>query len=134
MKEILSKCGYRCDLCPAYTENINSEADKKDVSEGWKKLFGFEVPPAEVECVGCHNKGQHADKGCPVRPCVMEKNIENCACCGNFECEALKTRTGFLDEYLHKQNRVVSPEDYDRYVRAYEGRQRLLKIREESGD
>ena len=133
MKEILSKCGYRCDLCPAYTENIKSDAEKSAVSEGWKRLFGFEVPPDEVECAGCHNKGKHADTGCPVRPCVIEKGFENCAACPNFECDSLKTRTGFLDDYLKKGGQVISGEDYQRYVLAYEGRQRLLKVRDRTG-
>jgi hypothetical protein len=133
MEEILSKCGYRCDLCPAYKENIKSEADKTAVSEGWKRLFGFEVPPDQVECVGCHNKGQHADSGCPVRPCVLEKGFENCAVCEKFECDSLKTRTGFLEDYLKKGGKVISEEDYKAFVLAYEGRPRLMKIRNQAG-
>ncbi|MFZ5974847.1 MAG: DUF3795 domain-containing protein [Bacillota bacterium] len=127
MKEILSKCGYRCDICPAYTENIKGEEDKIKVSQGWKRLFGFEIPPDKVECAGCHNKGRHADSGCPVRPCVIEKGFENCAYCTDFECDALKTRTGFLDDYLG--NNEVSKEDYELYVRPYASRERLLEIR-----
>jgi Golgi nucleoside diphosphatase len=133
MEEILSKCGYRCDLCPAYTENIKSEADKTAVSEGWKRLFGFNIPPDEIECMGCHNKGKQADAGCPVRPCVMEKGIENCALCESFECDSLKTRTGFVDDYLKKGGKAVSEEDYQRYVLAYEGRMRLINIRSKAG-
>lgn len=129
MNEILSKCGYRCDLCPAYRENVKSEEDKKIVSEGWKRLFGFEVPPNEVECVGCHNKGQHADTGCPVRPCAIEKGIESCAFCNNFECNSLKTRTGFLDDYL-KKDINASDEDYKRYILPYASKERLADMRE----
>lgn len=44
MGEILSKCGYRCDLCPAYTGNIGGEEDRMKVSRDWKRLFGFEIP------------------------------------------------------------------------------------------
>jgi len=129
MKEILSKCGFRCDLCPAYSENITCDEDKKAVSEGWKRLFGFEIPPEEIECVGCHNKGNHPDNGCPVRPCAVERNIENCGFCDNFECDALKTRTGFLDDYLKKRSVDISTADYERYIVPYESRERMKSIK-----
>ena len=128
MKETISKCGYRCDVCPAYTGNIKSEEDKVTVSRGWNRMFGFEIPPDGEECAGCHNEGRHADSGCPVRPCVIEKGVENCAYCADFECDALKTRTGFLDDYL-KSATEISKEDYERYVRPYASRDRLNRIR-----
>jgi len=128
MKEILSKCGYRCDICPAYTGNIKGGEDRMKVSRGWKRLFGFEIPPDKIECAGCHNEGRHADSNCPVRPCAIDKGVENCAFCTDFECDALKTRTGFLDDYL-KNNAEISKEDYERYVRPYASRERLLRIR-----
>ena len=128
MKEIVSKCGYRCDICPAYTGNITGQEDRLAVSRGWNRLFGFEIPPEAVECAGCHNEGRHADKGCPVRPCVIEKGLENCAHCTDFECGALKTRTGFLDDYV-KSDAEVSKEDYERFIRPYESSERLKRIR-----
>jgi hypothetical protein len=27
--EIIAKCGYRCDICPAYAPNIRSEEDAR---------------------------------------------------------------------------------------------------------
>lgn len=133
MNEILAKCGYRCDLCPAYSENIKSEEDKKIVSDGWKRMFGFEIPPEEVACAGCHNKGNHPDSDCPVRPCVIEKGMKNCAYCENFECDSLKTRTGFLAEYFKKSICEISTEDYEKYILPYESRERLVKIRNMPG-
>jgi hypothetical protein len=129
MKEIIAKCGYRCDLCPAYTENIKSEEDKKTVSEGWKRVFGFEVPPDEVECVGCHNKGKKADAGCPVRPCAVKRGLESCAYCENFDCDSLKTRTGFLNEYMKIHGNEVSEKDIECYIRPYESKDRLLYMK-----
>jgi hypothetical protein len=127
--EILSKCGFRCDICPAYTENIESDEDRAAVSRGWKRLFGFEVPPDRVECAGCNNEGQHADTGCPVRPCAIEMGVENCAYCTEFECGALRTRTGFLKDYL-KNGQDLIKGDYERYIRPYESRKRLIRLRE----
>src|SRR5690242_15657433 len=76
VKEILSLCGNRCDLCPAYNENIRSDADRKRISEGWLKYYGFQMPPEEIACVGCQNEGKHASPGCGVRPCAREKGVE----------------------------------------------------------
>lgn len=132
MKEMLSKCGYRCDICPAYTENIKCEEDSIKVSQGWKRLFGFEIPPDKIECAGCRNEGRHADSDCPVRPCAIKKGVENCAHCADFECGALKTRTGFLDDYL-KDKTEITKEDYELYIRPYASRERLNRIRKESG-
>jgi hypothetical protein len=130
MKELLAKCGFRCDLCPAYYENIKSNEDKVKLSEGWQRVFGFNISPEEVECVGCHNEGKHADSGCLVRPCVIEKGLDNCACCKNFGCDSLKTRIDFLDNLLTKQDRKITDEDYQHYALAYESRPRLMKLRE----
>lgn len=59
MSEIVSLCGYRCDLCPAYNENTKSISDRQKVSDGWLKYFGAKVPPEETGvCVGCLNEGK----------------------------------------------------------------------------
>jgi len=126
---LLAKCGFRCDLCPAYTGNIKNDEDRSAVSRGWERLFGFDIPPDKVECVGCQNEGRHADTECPVRPCALEKGIENCALCDSFACDALKTRTNFLDDYL-KSAADLSDEDYVFFVKPYDSRKRLNRIRE----
>jgi hypothetical protein len=129
-KEILTKCGYRCDLCPAYKENIKCEEDIILLSKEWHRLFGFDIPPQNVECVGCINEGSHADKDCPVRPCVIEKKLENCAYCDDFGCDKLKTRMNFIDDFFTKKDKILSDKDYKKYVSAYESKRRLIKIRE----
>ncbi|HEX7713409.1 MAG TPA: DUF3795 domain-containing protein [Bacillota bacterium] len=126
--ELLAKCGFRCDLCPAYKENIKTDADRVRVSEGWRRIFGFEFTPENVVCVGCHNEGNHADANCPVRQCTMEKDLPNCAGCDGFGCEALKTRTDFLEDYISKLP-DISEEDYQTYLLAYESKTRLMKLR-----
>lgn len=128
--ELLARCGFRCDLCPAYQENIKTNADRVGVSEGWRRLFGFEIPPEEIACAGCHNEGKHADAQCPVRPCAIQKNLPNCASCDNFGCDALKTRMDFLEDFLPKHP-DLSEEDYHTYLLAYEAKSRLMKLRDE---
>lgn len=74
----------------------------------------------------CHNNGNHPDPGCPVRPCAIEKGVENCVFCKEFECKLLKSRTGFLDEYL-KPDVGISEEEYKKFVLHYESKERLKK-------
>ena len=87
MSKILSYCGYRCDLCPAYVKNLDKLVDRKTVSKKWKKYFGFDIPPNEILCVGCKNEGIHADKDCPIRPCIIKKKLKNCSECKINNCE-----------------------------------------------
>ena len=132
MEEILTRCGFRCDLCPAYDGNLKSFEDRQRISAGWLKYFGFSVPPEEVGCVGCWNEGKHADTKCPVRPCAIERNLENCAYCGEFGCQKLVSRMDAVDG-IEKKFPEMSAADYDLFVRPYKGREQLMQIRERLG-
>jgi len=130
MEEILTLCGYRCDLCQFYTKNIKSEKDKERVSQEFNRIFGWDVKPEDVECVGCKNDGKHADPNCPVRPCALEKGVENCAHCPEFICDTLKKRINFTEDFLTKSKSPLSKEDFDKYIEPYKSKERMLKIRE----
>ena len=76
--EILTRCGYRCDLCLAYAENIKTNDQRALLCEGWRKIFGIDLLPEEIYCEGCLTCSANpimVDKGCPVRPCVIAKEI-----------------------------------------------------------
>lgn len=125
--EILARCGYRCDLCPAYNANINNFEDKKRTSEKWKQYFGFYFPPEKINCPGCVGDNATLDAGCPVKPCVIEKGLANCALCADFGCDKLKTRMDALGETLNKPDEIPE-DDYQKFIRPYESRKRLTKI------
>ena len=58
--------------------------------EGWKRIFGQHCyTPENVKCVGCMNKGKHADEKCQVRPCAIERKVKNCAYCDDFPCDKI---------------------------------------------
>ena len=58
MEPIISKCGYRCDLCPAYESNLKSDADKQRMSDAWAKYCGFQIQPEQItSCPGCSVSG-----------------------------------------------------------------------------
>ena len=112
MSEIMGLCSYRCDLCSAYNDNINNNDNRQEISRGWKRYFGFEIPPEEIGCVGCIGEGKHADADCPVRPCALEKKVENCAQCDDFICEKLRGRVEFAEKLLEKRTNNAPGRDY----------------------
>ena len=83
-KEVLARCGYRCDLCLAYKDNIEKDDGRAFLSDAWHKIYGFRIPADEIFCEGCITSNRQdiklADKKCPVRPCVIEKGLENSLC------------------------------------------------------
>ncbi len=126
--EILTRCGFRCDICPAYEKNIEDPEDLTTVRSGWRAYFGFDIPEDRIACVGCMNEGRHADADCPVRPCAVERRMRTCADCPDFGCEKSKTRMDFADTAIPKHGDI--PEgDYERYFLPYMSRERLEKIR-----
>ncbi len=67
MEPILTRCGYRCDLCLAYRPNIEEHPENQQaLSDGWHKYFGFRIPPAAICCDGCMSPDSHLlDPGLP---------------------------------------------------------------------
>ena len=129
MEEILTLCGYRCDLCQFYTKNSKSQKDKERVSQEFNRIFGSNIKPEDVECVGCKTEGKHADTSCPVRPCALEKGVENCAHCSEFICDRLKERINFTEDFSSKNKEAVSKENFDKYIKPYQSKKRLLETR-----
>lgn len=134
MKTALSKCGYRCDLCLAYSPNIAEHPENPQIlSDGWFKYFGFRIPAAEIYCDGCQAENSRLiDTSCPVRPCVMAKGLANCAPCEAYGCSKLIERWVTLEEIQQKSSVPVPIEDYERFIRPYENKIRLNTIRSEN--
>ncbi len=128
---ILSKCGYRCDLCLAYKGNIEKEDKRQILSDGWFKYFGFRIEPEDIMCEGCVScdNPKLIDNNCPVRPCVISKDIKNCAYCGEYICEKLLLRIVDYDEKINFDHSDIPDEDYENIVKPYESKKRLEEIR-----
>ncbi len=133
MDEILSRCGYRCDLCLAYRPNIEKNyGNQQLLSDGWFRYFGFRVPAEKIICDGCWTeKGRLLDDECPVRPCVIEHGLVNCATCQNFICEKLEERLVTFEDLAAKMEGGISNEDRSLFIFPYENKVRLLLIRNE---
>jgi len=133
MGEILSRCGYRCDLCLAYRPNIEANAANRQIlSDGWHKYFGFRIPPEQIVCDGCMTQNPHPiliDKRCPVRPCVIERGLANCANCPDYVCDKLSGRLVEYEKLAATLPQPVPVEDRARFIAPYENKVRLDRLR-----
>ena len=73
------------------------------------------------------------DADCPVRPCVMAKDLPNCAHCDEYICDKLAKRIVEPKKVLSKCKKPPSQQDYDRFIKPYDNKTRLDKIREQLG-
>lgn len=127
MTQILSRCGYRCDLCMAYAPNIQAHPENAQIlSDGWHTYFGFRIPPERIMCEGClADTAETLDTGCPVRPCVNSYGFETCAQCPEYVCEKLTDRLVTYEDMQAKFSDPISQEDRRRFILPYENKVRL---------
>lgn len=134
MAGILTRCGYRCDLCLAYTENIHGPEDQKKISDGWFAYYGFRIPPEEIRCDGClapdAERPRLVDARCPVRACVLARGLANCAGCTEYACDTLATRIVTRADLEARLGRPLPEEHYRDFVWPYESRPRLDALRD----
>jgi len=135
MEAILTRCGYRCDLCRAYRHHPeNNPATRQKMSDGWHRYFGFRIPPDRIVCDGCLSDNPDLlDKACPVRPCVIKKGLENCSQCNDYICGKLKKRLVAVEEIKNRINADIPEEDYLCFIQPYENRKRLEAMRKSGG-
>jgi hypothetical protein len=131
MQEELSRCGYRCDLCAARSDD--PEVRRKLV-EKWKKYYGHDMYTVEnVRCDGCLHDGRLADKSCQARPCAIERELPTCAHCDDFACDKVKHLIGGTKEESFRRFENLTEEDYNLCMRMFASRERLRAIRKAIG-
>lgn len=130
MKKMLGRCGYRCDLCAARSDNPEI---RQKLVDGWRKYLGHQMYTAEnVRCDGCMNDGRLADKNCPIRPCAIQKGVENCAYCDDYPCEKLKEFICSREKFVKRLGEIPE-EDYNLCLRQFESEPELKEIRKALG-
>ena len=96
MGDIIARCGYRCNLCLAYKDNIKSEQDRRKFRDGVFRYYGDRLTFDECYCDGCptddNENPKLIDTECRVRPCVIEKGLDNCAYCDQYPCKELEPK------------------------------------------
>ncbi len=130
MSKMLARCGYRCDLCAARSDD---PAIRQKLINGWRKYLGHEMYTVEnVRCDGCMADGRLADKDCPVRPCTIEKGVENCAYCDEFPCDKLEGLICSRKKFVARLGEIPE-EDYNLCLRQFESEPELKKLRKALG-
>jgi hypothetical protein len=134
MDPILTRCGYRCDLCLTYRPNVEKNpANQQKLSDGWFKYFGFRLPPESILCDGCRSDNPKLiDSGCPVRPCVIARRLDNCAQCADYICEKLILRLVVFEDIRQKAGGSIPEDDYQCFIRPYENKRRLEALKEQT--
>ncbi len=122
-KQDLAMCGCRCDLCKAYTSNVKKNDQRKTLAEMWSKYYGLD-PSVMDSCGGCRNNPSDTD--CPVRKCVLEKELNHCGDCGDFPCSIFSQRCGSFPEEKKKDFDI---DEYNEYILAYDNETRLREYK-----
>ncbi|MFH0761233.1 MAG: DUF3795 domain-containing protein [Bacteroidota bacterium] len=129
-------CGYRCDICPARSEDRNI---RRKMVEGWKKLYGHTMYtedniPIAKPCAGCKGKGEIADTSCQARPCAIEKGHVICADCDLFPCRKLQPLLADRQQLLLSvKGKDVSLEEFRMSAMQFENIPVLLRRMAEKG-
>ena len=128
-KELLTRCGYRCDLCLAFQENIQKNDQRKALADGWFRCYGFTVSADKMYCEGCLTPGtpKLIDAACPVRPCVLARGLDNCSQCEEYPCDKFVKRQVIFEEVA--RGKQLSANDRELFIRPYENKVRLDELR-----
>lgn len=128
----LTRCGYRCDLCLAFRPNVADHPENRQVlRNGWRRCYEFRISPTEICCDGSMATDPTLiDQNCPVRPWVIEKDLDNCSQCERYACDRLESRLVTFEEVVQQRGGEEIPSaDYERFIRPYESERRLSALR-----
>jgi hypothetical protein len=88
MSEMIAYCGLDCAECGAYKATVaNDDELRKQTAKQWSEMFGADVKPEDVNCMGCKSDilmGYCSE--CKIRECGNSKAIGNCGVCSDFGC------------------------------------------------
>lgn len=137
MSDIIARCGFKCNLCLIYKDNLKSDKDRERFRDGLEKYYGDKLTLEECYCDGCMTPDSEnptrITTECEIRPCVIEKGLENCGYCEQYPCRILEPK---MIDYLKVKERFGGPlpeEDYITFVMPYESREGLDKINQKGG-
>ena len=125
----MTMCGYRCDLCKAFAPNIRNKDEREMLSNMWKKYYDLDISAEQIYCDGCRCNKENAkriDMGCPVRKCVVGRQIDNCGDCNDFPCNTFHERKGLsFKEAKEKLGSDFCADEYNNYLLAYDNITRI---------
>jgi hypothetical protein len=104
MDQMITYCGLVCDTCPIHLATLETDISKKvkmriSIAEELSKIYGtIPEPKIITDCDGCKTNNGRLFTGCidcKIRKCAIQKNITNCAYCGDYPCDNLKKHFTF---------------------------------------
>jgi len=127
----MTMCGYCCDLCKAFAQNIKTNDKREGLASAWKKYYNLDFKAEDTYCDGCRCEKADAkriDIGCPVRKCVLEKRLNHCGDCNDYPCNIFDQRKGLCAEEAEcQQGEEFNIDEYNEYLLAYDNKVRLDK-------
>lgn len=95
MENLIACCGLDCNECQARKATINNDDELREkVAKNWSELNGVLITKEMIDCDGCRVNGvktPFCDKLCPIRQCVISKQLDTCGDCEVLcSCEKIK--------------------------------------------
>ena len=88
-KRAASKRDYSSEI-----KNMSNDELRKKVAEEWSQLNGVLITQEMINCLGCRVDGPKTpfcEKLCPIRQCVIKKNLKTCGDCSELDsCEKIQ--------------------------------------------
>ena len=133
MSDIVARCGYKCNLCLIYRDNLKKdEQNKQKYRDSLLKYYGDQLTLEQCYCDGCMTEDIEnpirVDVNCQVRPCVIEKGLENCGYCEQYPCQILEPKMIDYEQVKERFGGSLPKEDYEAFVMPYESRKVLDEI------
>jgi hypothetical protein len=138
MSDIIARCGYKCNLCLIYRENLKKdEKNGQRFRDALEKYYGDKLTLEQCYCDGCMTPDIEnpirIDKNCKVRPCVIAREIVSCAYCDQYPCQEVEKKMIDGHKVEEKYGTTIPEDDYKQFIMPYESRQVLDKIRNKLG-
>jgi hypothetical protein len=92
MPDMVAYCGLDCRECDAYKATRAGDQEwKQRLIKDWADRRA-ENAPEDIECDGCKSAriSGYCRKLCSIRPCAMERHVDTCAECEDYQCDRLK--------------------------------------------
>ena len=127
---VITLCGYKCELCKAYVKNIKKHDQRAKLSSVLRKYYDLDIPEKDIHCDGCRSKknAEILDAACPVRACVSAKGLHGCLSCSLYPCDTFGMRKGLNEiEAREKLKKNFSIDEYNEFLLAYDNKTRLDK-------
>ncbi len=138
MSKLVAKCGIDCGACPwgPYPRKGMTSEEFEQYRNDAKRVLGY--MPIKTPCLTCQTPDSKIPKGtklpnrkCLIRQCVDKTGVANCAYCSRFPCDTVNATSGaWTRENIERKLGVpISEEEYRKFVKPFEGVNRLEAIR-----